>query len=231
MAIAAQLYALYPALLMCVRRWTWRKTIVFLAIGEAIVRLLFGIYFTLSGQHPPTWLSANPLVFWFSWALGALLAEAYLREKPLPLADSSPSVWTVVFLVTCIVRPLNDLAFFTGALLAANLIARRLTAEAPSANRSLSTSATDAREPLWKRHLYSAGLWSFSIYLVHEPLIEAFGRVVSPRVTGIPGGPWLVFIASAALWFVIAPLCGLLYRWVEMPSVACGKRFLRPAMR
>ena len=230
-AIAAQLYALYPALLMCVRRWTWRKTIVFLAIGEAIVRLLFGIYFTLSGQHPPTWLSANPFVFWFSWALGALLAEAHLREKPLPLADSSPWVWTVVFLVTCIVRPLNDLAFFTGAALAANLIARKLTADAPSANRSLSTSVTAAREPLWKRHLHSAGLWSFSIYLVHEPLLEAFGRVVSPRMAIIPGGRWLVFLASAALWFVIAPLCALLYRWVELPSVAFGKRFLRPAMR
>ena len=225
-AIAAQLYALYPALLMCVRRWTWRKTIVFLAIGEAIVRLLFGIYFALSGQHPPTWLSANPFVFWFSWALGALLAEAYLREKPLPLADSSPWVWTVVFLVTCIVRPLNDLAFFTGAALAANLIARKLTADAPSANRSLSTSVTAAREPLWKRHLHSAGLWSFSIYLVHEPLLEAFGRVVSPRMAIIPGGRWLVFLASAALWFVIAPLCALLYRWVELPSVEFGKRFL-----
>jgi len=126
---------------------------------------------------------------------------------------------------------LNDLAFFTGALLAANLIARKLTADAPSANRSLSTSVADAREPLWKKHLHSAGLWSFSIYLVHEPLLEAFGRVVSPRVGGIPGGRWFVFLASVALWFVVAPLCGLIYRWVELPSVAFGKRFLRPAMR
>jgi len=35
-----------------------------------------------------------------------------------------------------------------------------------------------------------------------------------------------VFLASAALWFVIAPLCALLYRWVELPSVEFGKRFL-----
>jgi peptidoglycan/LPS O-acetylase OafA/YrhL len=226
-AVAAQLYALYPLLLLCVHRWTWRKTIVFLAVGEATVRLNFGIYFSLSGQHPPMWLSANPLVFWFSWALGALLAEAYLRKKTIPLADSSPWVWTGAFLATCMVRPLSDLAFFMGAVLAANLLARQITAEASSASRSPSASVTGDREPLWKRHLRSAGRWSFSIYLVHEPLLDAFGRLASPRIAGIPGGPWLLFFASASLWAVIAPLGAFLYRWVELPSIAFGKRFLK----
>jgi peptidoglycan/LPS O-acetylase OafA/YrhL len=228
-AVGAQLYVIYPLLLLCVSRWTWRKTIVFLAIGEATLRLNFGIYFWLTGQHPPSWLSANPFVYWFSWALGALLAEAHLRERTIPLADLSPWVWTCAFLLTSVVRPLSDLGFFFGAMLAANLLARQLTASAPAAGRALSTPATSAREPRWKRHLHSAGLWSFSIYLVHEPLLEAFSRTVSPRLAGVPGGQWLVFLANAGLWFAIVPLGALLYRWVELPSIALGEKFLRPA--
>jgi peptidoglycan/LPS O-acetylase OafA/YrhL len=85
-----------------------------------------------------------------------------------------------------------------------------------------------AREPLWKRHLHSAGLWSFSIYLVHEPFIEAFSRTVSPRLAGVPGAQWLVFLANAGLWFAIVPLGALLYRWIELPSIALGKKLLHP---
>lgn len=227
-AVGAQLYLIYPLLLLCVRQWTWRKTIVYLAIGEAVLRLNFGIYFSLTGQHPPAWLSVNPFVFWFSWALGALLAEAYLREKTIPLADSSPWVWTVAFLVTTMVRPLSDLGFFTGAVLAANLLARQLTADAPSASRSISTFVTTAPVSRWRRHLQSAGLWSFSIYLIHEPLIDAFSRAISPRIAGVPGAPWLVFLASAGLWFIMVPLGALLHRGIELPSIAFGRKFLRP---
>jgi peptidoglycan/LPS O-acetylase OafA/YrhL len=226
-AVEAQLYLIYPLLLLCVRRWTWRKTIVFLAIGEAILRLNFGIYLWLTGNHPPAWVSANPFVFWFSWAIGALLAEAYLREKPIPLADSSPRVWGSAFLVTSVVCPLSDLGFLVGAVFAANLLARQLVAAAPAANKSGSTPASAAPEPRWKRHLQSAGLWSYSIYLVHEPLLRAFAREASPRLAAVRGGQWLVFFGSVALWFAIVPLGALLYRWVELPSIAFGKRFLR----
>jgi peptidoglycan/LPS O-acetylase OafA/YrhL len=228
-AVEAQLYVIYPLLLLCVQRWTWSKTIVFLAIGEATLRLNFGIYSSITGQHPPAWLTANPFVYWFSWSLGAMLAEAYLREKPIPLADSSPWLWTGAFLVTSIVRPLNDLGFFVGAVLAANLLARQLAASAPAAGRPLSPSVTAAHEPRWKRHLHSAGLCSFSIYLVHEPLLEAFSRTASPYLAGVPGRQWLVFLANVALWFAIVPLGALLYRCVELPSIAFGKKFLHPA--
>jgi peptidoglycan/LPS O-acetylase OafA/YrhL len=227
-AVGAQLCLIYPLLLVCVRRWTWRKTIVILAIGEATFRLNLGIYTSLTGQHPPAWLSANPFIYCFSWALGALLAEAYLREKPIPLADSSPWVWTAALLVTSLVRPLSDLGFFLGAVLAANLLARQLTADAPSAGRSLSTAVRTAPDPRWKRHLRSAGLWSFSIYLVHEPLLDAFSQLVSPRFASVPGGPWLIFLAAVALWFAIVPLGALLYRWIELPCIAFGRKSLRP---
>jgi len=226
-AVEAQLYVLYPLLLLLVHRWTWRRMIVYLAVWEGIYHLNLGIYSALTGQDAPIWFEFNPFAFWFSWSLGALLAEAYLQEKPLPFADTSPWLWAGAVLVTNIVRPLSGLTFLFGAVLAANLIARRITATSNDADHPRVALSSPRPEARITRHLRAAGLCSYSLYLIHQPILTAFARELSLRLATIPARDWITFTACAALWFIILPLSALLFRWIEQPSIAFSEKLLR----
>jgi peptidoglycan/LPS O-acetylase OafA/YrhL len=226
-AVEAQLYVLYPLLLLLVRRWTWRRIIVYLAMWEGIYHLNLGIYFALTGQDAPAWLEFNPFAFWFSWSLGALLAEAHLRNKSLPFADSSPWLWAGAVVVTNIVRPLTDLTFLFAAVLAANLIARQLMASENEADRPPRAPFFARPEGRLARHLRAAGLCSYSLYLVHQPILNALAGALSSRLAGIPASGWITFAACAALWFIILPLSAILFRWVERPAIVLGEKLLR----
>ena len=209
-AVEAQLYVLYPVLLVLVRRFTWRRTLVGLGLFEFMARLLMGLYFSLSENPPPAWLSENPFVHWFSWSLGAVLAEAHLREKPLPLASSPPLLWAGALLVSTLLRPLSMLTFLFGALLAANLLARAL-------------AARSAPRGWWVRHLQTAGLCSYSIYLCHEPLMEALAN----WLPALPGGGYARLLVLVAVWAGLVPLGLLLYRVLEKPGIRLGQAWRR----
>ena len=57
-----QLYALYPLLLMLVRRWGWRVAIVITAAMEFALRGAAAVLVGLD-RAPPAWLEFNPLFF------------------------------------------------------------------------------------------------------------------------------------------------------------------------
>lgn len=230
-AAGAQLCLLYPALLFLARKWKWRQLIVYLAIGEAILRLNLGIYLFLTGTDAPAWVTISPAVFVFSWPLGALMAEAHLRKRPFPLVDASPWVWVAAMVVSDLVKPLSELTFFFAALLGANLIARGIMASPDAGQPGYGAYAIAApmSEPGWSRYLRRAGVASFSIYLIYQPLIAFVASGVRSQIAGIPIASWVVFGVCVALWSVVVPLGEFLRRTVELPSVALGERLLRSA--
>ena len=89
------------------------------------------------------------------------------------------------------------------------------------------------------RALQRLGDWSFSIYLVHQPLAFAIGSVLAYQTLGQPtaGGPpprpdlltgWLIGLTFVALTLLVASFT---YRFIEVPARrALNARFKKPAV-
>jgi tetratricopeptide (TPR) repeat protein len=75
--------------------------------------------------------------------------------------------------------------------------------------------------------LRKIGLWSYSLYLLHMPLLSicsyAFGWFVPAEYRSVP----LVFSFLLMTWLMIIPFSILWYRIFELPGVALGKRIIR----
>jgi len=76
----------------------------------------------------------------------------------------------------------------------------------------------------WVEHLRVAGIWSYSIYLLHQPLLHVIAGASSLLTRELH--PLLVFSLCVSSWLLILPLSNLWYRVVELPSIEQGKRVL-----
>jgi hypothetical protein len=57
------------------------------------------------------WFMGSPFYFWFSWSLGAALADAHLYGRPLPLVNFSPGLWILLAVGSYHIRPLQPFVF------------------------------------------------------------------------------------------------------------------------
>ena len=208
--VEAQLYLIYPLLLLIVRRYGWEKTLWFTGVLEVALR-------TGSAIPLPDWLTCSPFYYWFSWSLGAKLADDYLKGRPLLLSACPLWLWPAVTCAAYLFRPTSLFLFLFAALATAKWISHLLSRP----------TAQPSPLPLWSRFFQWLGIISYSIYLVHEPVLTSL-------ITSLTLGPgkWSVH----PLLFITAVLgsCGIVFfmawlfhRFVELPSIEAGKRFLK----
>ena len=76
-------------------------------------------------------------------------------------------------------------------------------------------------------HLRMTGIWSYSIYLLHQPLVGIASNFPALFLSGLHIQPLLKFLCCLVSWLVIMPLGGLWYRFFELPSIALGKVCIR----
>jgi peptidoglycan/LPS O-acetylase OafA/YrhL len=214
-AVEAQLYVLFPVVLVCVRRSSFRRTLILLAVVEFSLHALSVIVFEGSGQVTPAWLRASPFFYWFSWTIGAALGDAYLRNAALPFTRVNPLFWLAAAVSTSSWRA-HEFSFSFFALFTAAIIARSLT---PGSKL----------RPSWflGRLVRQTGIYSYSIYLIHEPIIRAVVSVYKAHFPGIETHAFVMFLAGASSGLIVFPLSVLLYRWVEKPGISLGKRLIR----
>jgi len=220
-AVEVQLYALYPLLLWLVSRLGWLRTLYLTGLIEFSMRGLQGILsiflpaFSLSG-----WFTESPLIFWYSWSIGAALADAYLKKEPLPFQKTSLLLWPVLAVSCYFWKPLFPFCFTLAALSTAVFISHFLTRPTPALSQG-------GIQGLVLRHLAWVGTVSYSAYLIHQPLVEQMPGILH-RVLPAENIPSLACYAFSVLsWFPILALSYLLYRWVELPSIAWGKRLTK----
>ena len=72
-------------------------------------------------------------------------------------------------------------------------------------------------------HLAAIGVLSYSIYLLHEPLLNSVPWAVHRAFPGYRIHPLLMFAFSLAAWWPILLLSWVFYRYVERPSIRLGK--------
>jgi peptidoglycan/LPS O-acetylase OafA/YrhL len=157
----------------------------------------------------------SPLAYWFSWSLGAYTADAFLQGRPLPLGKSSTTFWCFLVIVSYFLRLLAPFSFLLCALLTTRIISHCL----PRA------SALPPSPGFWLRSLRRVGLYSYSIYLLHQPWLENLGRLLHqdfPLVWAFP-----VFLLCVSLSFVVMPLAGFCYHFIERPGITLGKQIIQ----
>jgi peptidoglycan/LPS O-acetylase OafA/YrhL len=213
-AVEAQLYLLFPVLLILVRRYSFSKALWIVGIIQFSLQGFTALSFNLY-RPPPFLISASPFFYWWSWSIGAALVDAYLKGQPLPFQRVSPWLWWIAAMATS-GFPAHEFCFPFFALASVSFFAR-LLARSPS------------DEPLswFGQFLRLAGTYSYSIYLIHHPLLVAVTDNYKHFFPGIEHNPVLMFFASLSSAVIIFPLGGLCYHFVEKPSIALGKRVLR----
>jgi peptidoglycan/LPS O-acetylase OafA/YrhL len=217
-AVEVQLYALYPLLLALAARYGWRRSLLGLATVEIVLRLTDGVLFTAGGTGLPMWLRGSPFMYWLSWSLGAFVAERHLRSDYLRIPRISLYALGALAIAFSFFKPLWSMTFLIFALLTAGVMANFLH----KANEQISLPG------FLRHHLQQIGLWSFSLYLLHLPLLMAVPKVAAKITSDAYIHPLLLFVLCIASWVLIVPIARLFYRLCELPSIALGKLLLPP---
>lgn len=208
LGVEVQLYLIYPLLLLLARRLGWNGAL--LVAGG--IELGLRVYGSLAPA--PHWIYAAPFSYWFSWAIGARIADDYLSGRPLLLARCPVllPLGLAVFFHT--VKPLFFLVFPCVALTTAALAAH------------LASRSAAAREPgLLARAFAGTGVISYSLYLLHGPLLAWAANHLRAAFPGF-ATPWTVSLCLLAFCVPLFGVSWLFYRWMELPGIALGKRVM-----
>lgn len=212
LALEAQLYLLYPVLILVRRSLGITRTVLALFVLSAF----FVSYNAIEGPTDSVF-KLSVFRMWVIWGLGALIAERHMNGEKL----FKRHVLWLVLLCACI--PLVYFSFMRPWLLRyAFMLFHAVLLE-----WALSKPSFD-RDP--SRHfltrlvvgsLYVIGLSSYSFYLIHQPLL-GFVHDTLP-LAGING----MLVEVLVSFMLIALVSYILYRIIELPSVRLGRRTLR----
>lgn len=218
-AVEVQLYALYPLLLLLVTKLGWKRALLIVACAEIWIRLFVATNSLRSDYAVPWFIQNSPFAFWLSWSLGAYLCECSMKHRSSRIfALPFWLVFAVAFAVPFfkITSPFTFLAF---SLLTAIAIERLMTQKwtLPS-NRYF--------RHVWA-HLSLLGVVSYSFYLIHQPLIELTGKMITKVFPDMFIHPLLKYTLCLG-WYPVLFVCSwVLYRSIEQPSIQLGKRVWR----
>lgn len=215
-AVEAQLYLIYPMLLALVSRIGWRRTLIALCALEAAIRGFNGLYLALTAADAPRWFSELPFCYWYSWTIGAAVADAYIQKRRMPFEYSPPALWLLLAICASYVMPLSTYSFLLFSVFTAAVIARVLK----------SGKRPEFQSPLFA-HLRFLGVCSYSFYLLHQPFLGLIPGVLSKLKIMLPGLA-LFALCMGAYPFILA-LAWLYHTQCELRSIALGKLFIRRA--
>lgn len=227
LALEEQLYLMYFALLALRWRFGWGATLAVVITSTLLWRTL---PFVLTGV-PLLWYEFGP-ARWLDWALGALAVEAYLGRVRLPAWASS---WKVALALGAVAVILNaplrgevtlppdragDL-LYAASLFSGDTVAAIAFFVALNAVLARERPERQAGRP-W-RWLAAVGLFSYSLYLTHAPVVYA-AKMLALRAGLEEGG-----LAQTALMIVIRLGTALAAAWVfyvlvERPAIRASRR-------
>ncbi|MDD5199709.1 MAG: acyltransferase [Terrimicrobiaceae bacterium] len=203
-AVEWQLYLIYPLFLLMTR---WKGTsVAFLIAGSvATIVTFFGGYVTDSFL-----LLHSPFAYWLEWCVGALVADHFVNKGPrVPFAKLLLAVSGIVMAVSMSQHLAYQYIYFGGTAFFALLIHLAVSSKKPV--------------PEILKPVAALGIISYSVYLLHQPLIVwSFPFIPSAWVAAMPG--IVLWIALPVLLYAIILIpCIAFHRWVELPSISLGK--------
>jgi peptidoglycan/LPS O-acetylase OafA/YrhL len=216
-AVEVQLYLLYPLFLRYARRHSFNRLLLGLAAIELSLHTFSIVYFYTTGRFAPVWIRTSPFFYCFSWSLGAALADSYLRRQILAITKVPPVIWLALwFLCSFVSSVAHEFGFTFFALAVTGLIARHLDRDSAPRGQSLIG-----------RIIEKIGVYSYSIYLIHYPIMVALMGLYLASFPELEHRPFLSFGAAFTTSLVIFPISILMYYTLEAPGIALGKKIIR----
>lgn len=217
-AVESHLYLIYPLLLAIVHRAGWKTALAITVTTEIGLRGFAAFQFASSDNHAPYWMIGAPVFYWFSWSIGAAAADAWLKRIPLPFHRVPIWFFPALMVLTSFFKPLAMFSFVFASLATVSII--RFLLDRKSRPGAL-------HEGWCLRHLGFVGTVSYSIYLLHFPVVALVPRIVGKLLPSHGGDPVLLMAACLACWFPVLAASWVFYQTIEKPSIAFGKRMLR----
>lgn len=210
-----QFYWVYPIFLMLRNRLG-----ILTAVGATgVLSILCQVFVVMrhldSGDNAEVWNNL-PLITWFNWCLGALVAEYWDQGKrffKLPTTVVFGLWLLMVIFAGC--DPSSD--WVSGIIGMAWPILFAITLE----------TYIHLRRPAygWERAVTPIGLCSYSLYLLHQPLLGPMLNAAH-RWVRLPDVRWVDLTFTAVLIFLA--LFGIAwgsFRWIEQPGIKLGHLF------
>lgn len=212
LALEEQLYILYIPLLHLRRRYGWTSALIITAVVTIAWRLLGAILF----EEPPGFWFLFGLAFWLPWSLGAMCAEYYNRHIIIPPWTFSTGVIVLTVAGGVLLNypqwvSFPPRAFTWAADLLVSLAFFGLIVQAVSFERK-----GGFKSKVWKP-LANVGLWSYGIYLVHNPVFIASKRLALFLDMPLLGVLLFRFSAGLVAGYVF-------FRFIEVPCIRWARQ-------
>jgi peptidoglycan/LPS O-acetylase OafA/YrhL len=162
-AVEVQLYLIYPLLLALVRKIGWEKTLIATMVLELFIRGTMMISDISSAIILPQVITASPLTFWFSWALGAYVSDCYKNSRASVINKINFSWVVVLSFLSAYCRPLTQFTFTLVAVSTAIFLNNQLEKKSNMPKGMLVKALEE--------HFSLLGLFSYGFYLFHQPLV------------------------------------------------------------
>jgi len=206
LATEVQLYLLYPVLLF-IRKKLGIANCFLVVCGISVTSLVLGIAFNNFGTSYA--YLYNPFQLWFIWAAGAFYAEAVYAKQLRIFKKGGFGFFMLFYLVLIGCTLFKTTGYFTFFAATAAFITLF--------DWALHTPAIKVDR--WPAKLMVAlGLCSYSFYLIHQPYLDKMLIFFGGTLTS-----GLRLAAVLPVFAIIFILSYILYRVVEMPSIAFGK--------
>ncbi|MBO9699677.1 MAG: acyltransferase [Sporocytophaga sp.] len=214
LALEFQLYLIYPLYLVLLKYFSASKTtIIVLSLNLAL-----SIFGCVSGYNSLTY-TAFVLKFWIVWCSGAFLADRYYNKKRI---FYKPFVWFLLFYALFLSFKLFKVTSFF-MLLPASLTCLALI-ETFLQNESLSRFTINR---LFIKVLTFIGLISYSIYLIHQPILEGLIQFYKPSTEG----PIINTVLGVTLaYLTIILISYLFYKLIELRSISFGQKIRKKGL-
>lgn len=217
-AVEAQLYLLYPVLLALVARLGWNRSLSYIAALEIGLRTLSSVILCATDEPLSLLFMGLPFSYWYGWSIGAAVADAYIRKRPIPFANHSLLVWSGLAVGSNFLKPFSQFSFLFFAILTATVIAKLLKREhVPIHSPSVVSKSLG-------KSLSTVGVWSYSIYLIHTPFLVVAPWIATKFTSLHSPQPLIIFALCLCLWLPIIVLSALWYRAFELPSIAFSRQ-------
>lgn len=206
-AVEVQLYLLYPLLWLMRERWGIAGALRFTLILSIASRIVAALFFTDWSKDLSGMVWTFPTMLWFDWTLGAFLAERYFAGRQA-FPASSGLRWLILALVVASIcfKPTAIFAFSLASFLFALICESYLRRERPIN---------------WLEHcVVPIGLCSYSLYLLHYPLIPIVAKQLrrlahlSSEFKILAGAPIAILILTA--------ISLVAYATIEKGSIGAG---------
>ena len=205
-----QLYVLYPLLVVLSQKISWNNTIKCCVITE----IALGVYKGFINPHYPFWLGELPIAYVGSWALGAHVANNYASRNVRYYPTIYFAPLAAISLAAYFFKPLFPIQFLINAIMVAMLISNTL-------HNLISIGPKTLLDRLQHRWLINLGIISFSLYLLHQPLLELIGHTMTHFAPTLH--PLVRLLVATLFAIPIYWLCCIFYREVERRCLFVNK--------